>query len=72
MSASVVDHVIPVTGPDDPRFYVPECHQALCDRCHNVKRSRESRDVAFTSAVEPVDRRARRFSGSHKGGYVVG
>ena len=37
----VVDHIIPVTGPDDPTFYLPEAHQALCERCHNLKRQRE-------------------------------
>jgi 5-methylcytosine-specific restriction protein A len=71
--ASVVDHIIPVTGPNDPTFYVPECHQALCAPCHDAKRSRESRgDMRITSAQSTADRRARRFSGSHKRGYVVG
>jgi 5-methylcytosine-specific restriction protein A len=40
--ASVVDHIIPVTGPDDPTFFRPEAHQALCSRCHDVKRQREA------------------------------
>jgi 5-methylcytosine-specific restriction endonuclease McrA len=40
--ATVVDHVIPVTGPGDPSFYMPAAHQALCESCHNAKRQRES------------------------------
>lgn len=43
----VVDHIIPVTGPDDPRFYDQANHQYLCDRCHNAKRNRER----FTSPL---------------------
>lgn len=41
VAASVVDHIVPVTGPDDPTFY-DEQKQALCARCHNQKRQRES------------------------------
>ena len=39
---NVVDHIVPVTGPDDPTFYRPECHQSLCDQCHQKKRQREA------------------------------
>ena len=39
----VVDHIVPVTGPDDPTFDDPRNHQALCERCHNAKRQREAR-----------------------------
>jgi len=42
-AATVVDHIVPVAGADDPTFYVLEGLQALCERCHNAKRSRESR-----------------------------
>jgi 5-methylcytosine-specific restriction protein A len=45
VAATVVDHIVPVSGPQDPTFYKPECHQALCDACHNAKRQRESRAV---------------------------
>lgn len=43
---SVVDHIIPTQGPDDPRHYAPENHQLLCDGrtgrgCHDRKRQRE-------------------------------
>jgi hypothetical protein len=42
----VVDHIIPVTGPDDPRFYDANNLQLLCDGikgrgCHDRKRQRE-------------------------------
>jgi 5-methylcytosine-specific restriction endonuclease McrA len=38
---TVVDHIVPVTGPDDPKFYDAGNHQLLCHHCHNVKRQRE-------------------------------
>ncbi len=41
IAASVVDHIVPVTGPDDPTFYEPQAHQALCKSCHDKKRQRE-------------------------------
>lgn len=43
----VVDHIVPVTGPDDPSFYDPFAVQLLCDGqaggngCHDRKRQRE-------------------------------
>ena len=40
--STLVDHINPVSGPDDPRFYDEANHQALCDECHNAKRQRES------------------------------
>lgn len=43
----VVDHIVPVSGPHDPRFYDPSNHQLLCDGrgygCHDAKRQREAR-----------------------------
>ena len=41
----VVDHIAPVTGPDDPRFWDPENHQPLCERCHNIKRATEDKET---------------------------
>jgi len=35
--AQLVDHIIPIHGEADPRFYDPDNHQALCRRCHAVK-----------------------------------
>lgn len=32
-----VDHIVPVSGPDDPRFWEPGNHQGLCHSCHNRK-----------------------------------
>jgi 5-methylcytosine-specific restriction endonuclease McrA len=34
---------VPVSGPDDPRFYELANMQGLCHTCHNAKRQRESR-----------------------------
>lgn len=39
--ADCVDHIIPVTGPDDPEFYNPKNHQGLCNTCHNIKSEAE-------------------------------
>ena len=39
--AEVVDHIIPIRGAHDPRFYDATNHQALCQRCHQAKRQRE-------------------------------
>lgn len=40
--ATVVDHIVPISGKTDPRFYDVSNLQGLCDRCHNQKRQRES------------------------------
>ena len=40
--AAVVDHIVPITGKDDPRFFVATEHQTLCEVCHNSKRQREA------------------------------
>lgn len=45
---SVLDHLVPVTGPDDPSFYDPHALGLLCDKahggrgCHDRKRQKES------------------------------
>jgi 5-methylcytosine-specific restriction protein A len=31
------DHIIAVTGPNDPLFWEPTNHQALCQPCHSRK-----------------------------------
>jgi len=41
VAGTVVDHIVPVTGPGDPTFFGPANHQLLCTRCHNAKRQRE-------------------------------
>jgi 5-methylcytosine-specific restriction protein A len=43
--ATDVDHIRPVTGPDDPAFFDPSAVQSLCSRCHKEKTARE--DGAF-------------------------
>lgn len=39
--AADVDHKIPVSGPDDPRFYDMNELQALCHCCHSSKTCRK-------------------------------
>ncbi len=40
--AELVDHIIPITGPADPRRLDLANLQGLCHPCHNRKRQRES------------------------------
>lgn len=37
-----LDHIVPVSGPDDPTFYRVEAVQFLCLTCDQAKRQRES------------------------------
>jgi 5-methylcytosine-specific restriction protein A len=39
--ATLLDHIVPIRGKADPRFYDVSNLQGLCDRCHNIKRQRE-------------------------------
>ena len=39
--AEAVDHIQPVTGPDDPLFWEPTNHQGLCQSCHSSKTASE-------------------------------
>ena len=45
--AECVDHIIPVSGPDDPLFWEPTNHQGLCIRHHSEKTASE--DGAFNN-----------------------
>lgn len=40
--ATLVDHIIPITGKADRRRFDVSNLQGLCDQCHNQKRQRES------------------------------
>jgi len=40
--AEATDHIIPVTGPDDPLFWDSSNHQSLCRSCHSSKTATES------------------------------
>jgi 5-methylcytosine-specific restriction enzyme A len=40
--ATVVDHTIAVSGPEDPRFWDPTNHQSLCRACHEAKHHRQA------------------------------
>jgi 5-methylcytosine-specific restriction protein A len=42
-AATVVDHVRPVSGPDDPGFWGEANHQPLCASCHGRKTQTEDR-----------------------------
>jgi 5-methylcytosine-specific restriction protein A len=35
--ATCVDHIIAPSGPDDPLFWEPSNHQAVCIHCNSVK-----------------------------------
>ena len=37
VAATVVDHIIPVNGPNDPLFWDEDNHQSLCRDCHTYK-----------------------------------
>ena len=39
--SEVVDHIVPVAGQRDRRFWAAQNHQALCRRCHARKSNRE-------------------------------
>ena len=41
--ARCVDHITPVTGPDDPSFWKKSNHQPLCFSCHSIKTQSEDR-----------------------------
>lgn len=41
-TASVqVDHIVPISGADDPKFWDESNWQALCTPCHRAKSARE-------------------------------
>ena len=45
--AECVDHIQPVTGPNDPLFWPPENHQALSFTCHQRKTNTETNGRAL-------------------------
>lgn len=51
MYAREVDHTVPVSGPDDPRFWDPTNHQGLCSPHH--KRKTVLEDGGFGNAKQP-------------------
>lgn len=38
-----VDHIVPISGPDDPLFWESSNHQGLTKECHSEKTMRETR-----------------------------
>jgi 5-methylcytosine-specific restriction protein A len=49
-----VDHVVPVSGPDDPLFWEPTNHQNLCETCHSVKTARQDGGFGHKTSGKPV------------------
>lgn len=43
--ATEIDHVTPVRGRDDPLFWEPTNHQALCRECHRAKTIEDQKRV---------------------------
>lgn len=39
--ATDIDHIVPVSGPDDPLFWEASNHQPLCHGCHARKTATE-------------------------------
>ena len=42
--ATELDHIVPLTGPDDPTFFDDAAVQGLCGPCHKRKTARERRE----------------------------
>lgn len=40
--AKHVDHILPVSGRDDPLFWDVSNHQPLCHACHSQKTAKEN------------------------------
>jgi 5-methylcytosine-specific restriction protein A len=53
----IVDHIEPVTGPDDPGFWDKGNHQPLCRSCHAIKTAGEGR----TSQAPEAGQDSRRW-----------
>jgi len=45
-AATVVDHIVPVSGPDDPTFLRFDAVQPLCVACHGKKTATEDSTFA--------------------------
>lgn len=58
----VVDHIQPVAGPNDPKFWHQANHQPLCRSCHAVKTQAEGRTQQPAPAPPVVQQRVWRFA----------
>lgn len=47
----VVDHVVRITGEQDPRFTADGACQTLCAHCHDVKSGRESHQLRTLTTI---------------------
>ena len=43
-AAECVDHITPVSGPDDPLFWEESNHQSLCWSCHSKKTVQDTKN----------------------------
>ena len=41
VTATCVDHIVPVSGPDDPKFWARSNWQSLCTPDHSAKTAKE-------------------------------
>jgi len=55
--ATDVDHVTPVSGPDDPRFWESMNHQGLCHSCHSEKTATEDGGFGRAGRGHPISSR---------------
>lgn len=53
ISSDLVDHIEPVTGPTDPRFWAKDNHQPICRSCHAIKTKQEGRTQGTGPASPP-------------------
>lgn len=51
-AAQCTDHILPVTGPSDPLFWLPSNHQSLCHKCHGRKTATETNGEALRHGTE--------------------
>lgn len=51
--AAVVDHIQPITGPTDPRFWDRSNHEGKCLSCHAIKTQQEGRTQGTGPAKPP-------------------
>jgi 5-methylcytosine-specific restriction protein A len=41
VAAALTDHIVPVSGPEDSKFWESDNHQSLCWSCHSYKTAKE-------------------------------
>lgn len=56
-----VDHIVPVSGPDDPGFWPTSNHQPLCKSHHSAKTARERGHYQPNRGEKAAKAKAREF-----------